>query len=253
LLSRCLGVLPQGALLSEINPAAVKLYPHFCPLYQDQNWLHLLSDEDLEKFSLVDLTIAGNFRDLISVFHLRAAAAGRHLILRDFSYIDFVGLPYNLRPPYRLSIYDALPEGMPTRAIAFIRHPIDQWISLCKHVELLPLEAALFCHSYMMFLQKTASIPIYKYETFVENPEEQMKAICRDLNLSFDSSCFELFHDFNAVTGDLTRLGEKSISLPKRQAVSEETGEAFRSCENYWQVLNEAGYCDRVEQLVSSE
>jgi hypothetical protein len=37
LLSRCIGVLPGVVLLSEINPASVKLFSQFDPLYQDEN------------------------------------------------------------------------------------------------------------------------------------------------------------------------------------------------------------------------
>jgi len=253
LLSRCLGVLPQVSLLSEINPASVKLYKHFCPLYQDQNWLHLLHDEEHARFSQVDLRDPDNFRHLIAAFDARAKERGNHLVIRDFTYIDFVGVPFNPLPPRRLTIYDALPAKEATRAVVFIRHPIDQWVSLCKHVELLPLDPAYFCDSYSAFLNSLASIPIYKYENFVRHPELQLKAICRDLSLQFEASCFEHFHDFDSVTGDLTRLGEKAISLPERGSLSEETLAAFRSCESYWDILNTAGYSDRLEQLVSQQ
>src|SRR5678815_4875851 len=127
LLSRCVGVLPGAAILSEINPGSVKLYPQFDPLYQDRTWLHLLGTSDAYYFSKKDLGLAENFRELIGVFHDCARAAARHLILRDYNYIDFVGVPFVADPPRRMMLYTASPHGTPTTSIAVMRHPIHQW------------------------------------------------------------------------------------------------------------------------------
>ena len=88
LLSRCIGVLPDVALFSEINPGAVKLFQTFDPLYQDKMWLGLLGKEDIKRFSCRDLAINENFRELFQLFYDRASAAGRHLVIRDFNYLD---------------------------------------------------------------------------------------------------------------------------------------------------------------------
>ena len=73
LLSRCIGVLPGAALLSEINPSSVKLHKDSDPLYQDRTWLHLLSAAEAEYFSKKDLGIIENFRELIGVFTIALA------------------------------------------------------------------------------------------------------------------------------------------------------------------------------------
>ena len=98
LLSRCLGVLPEVALLSEVNPASVKVNPDYDPLYQDATWLHLLTKADVERFAGMDFRDHGNFRDLMQVFHDRATAANRHLVIRDWNFVEFVGV----RTPVRL-------------------------------------------------------------------------------------------------------------------------------------------------------
>src|SRR5450432_2552455 len=77
LLSRCIGVLPGVALLSEVNPASVKLFPSFDPIYQDTTWLQLLTKEDAERCSRMDLREIESFRDLIQVFYDRATASDR--------------------------------------------------------------------------------------------------------------------------------------------------------------------------------
>ena len=120
LLSRCLGVLPGVALLSEINPASVGLFPAFDPLYQDCAWLHLLDAAEAAEFSKKDLCDIENFRQLVSVFYQRATATARRLVLRDYSYVDFVGVPYTATPPRRLLLRTALPHAVPTLSLIHI-------------------------------------------------------------------------------------------------------------------------------------
>ncbi|MGH9865363.1 MAG: hypothetical protein ACRD4H_08115 [Candidatus Acidiferrales bacterium] len=247
LLCRCLGVLPGAAILTEINPGAVKLFEHFHPLYQDAHWLHLLDNHDHKRFLEMDLTEKDNFRQLIEVFHKRAQAKGKHLILRDFSYIDFVGAPYVSQAAGQLTIYKALPPAIAKKAVAFIRHPMDQYTSLSKHTELLPeMTASVFLDAYSSFLDKIGNMSIYKYEAFVGDPDTQMRAVCKSLYLPFEPSFIERFHNFDSVTGDLTRLGETSISLPKKKTMTKPLIEEFRASAVYRRILSATGYQDRV-------
>jgi hypothetical protein len=242
LLSRCLGVTPGAAMLSEVNPAAVKLFPHFDPLYQDDQWLHLLGPADRTRFSQLDLTVPGNFRDLVARMYDRATQCGRHLILRDWNYIDYLGVPFNPQPPCRLTIYEALPE-VQTVATAFIRHPLDQWVSLCKHEELRPtLTPVIFCTGYLAFLRSLGSIPVRKYEDFLVNPEGEMRAICGDLMLPFEPAFLEKFHAYDGVTGDFTRLRETTISPPPRKPIPSSDLESFHASESYMEILRLTGY-----------
>lgn len=244
-LSRCLGVLPGVALLSEVNPAAVKLFPSFDPLYQDKNWLHLLGPADTERFSSMDLRNVEAFRELVDVLHVRASETGRHLVLRDYNFVDFVGVPFTKEPPRWLTIYAALPAGVPTRAVALIRHPVDQWSSLCKHEAIRPvLPPWAFCGAYAAFLEELGSIPVYKYEDFVARPEMQLRAICGDLALPFDPSFTERFHTFDCVTGDFTRHHEKSISPPCRNMLPPQKLDEFRSSAAFRRILRTTGYAE---------
>ena len=229
-------------MLSEVNPAAVKLFPHFDPLYQDDQWLHLLGPADRTRFSQLDLTVPGNFRDLVARMYDRATQGGRHLILRDWNYIDYLGVPFNPQPPCRLTIYEALPE-VQTVATAFIRHPLDQWVSLCKHEELRPtLTPVIFCTGYLAFLRSLGSIPVRKYEDFLVNPEGEMRAICGDLMLPFEPAFLEKFHAYDGVTGDFTRLRETTISPPPRKPIPSSDLESFHASESYMEILRLTGY-----------
>jgi len=244
-LSRCIGVLPDVALLSEINPGSVKLFPHFDPLYQDKNWLRLLGPADTGRFSQMDLGKVEAFRELIDVFHIRAIEANRHLVLRDYNFVDFVGVPFTAEPPRRLALCAALPADVPTRAVAFIRHPVDQWSSLCKHEFVgAVLTPSAFCEAYAAFLEELGSTTTYKYEDFVDRPETELRAICRDLALPFDPSFAKRFHTFDYVTGDFSRHQEQSISPPGRRMLLPQILDEFRSSAAFRRILNATGYAD---------
>jgi hypothetical protein len=245
LLSRCLGVLPKVALLSEINPASVKLFPVFDPLYQDRNWLHLLTEADAERFSQVDLLRIENFRDLIQLFYDRASAEDRHLVIRDYNYVDFIGAPFRTDPPGRLMLLSALPQRIPTASVALIRHPVDQWLSLRKHQVVNGLSPTAFCEGYETFLRELGATPVFQYEDFVANPEGQLRAICGELGLEFASSFKNRFHTYDCVTGDFTRLRDESISAPAVTFAPPEVMEEFRSSASFWWILGKTGYVDQ--------
>ncbi len=248
LLSRCLGVLPGTALLSEVNPSSLKLYPHFDPLHQNDKWLHLLTEGESERFSQMDLSVIENFRSLIDVLHDSAGRTGRHLILRDFNYIDFIGVPFSAQPPGRRTLYDALPGSLPYASVAFIRHPIDQWISLRKHPELrASLTPSIFCAGYAAFLQNLGSTRFYKYEDFVAHPEAELQAICRDLCLPFEPLALGRFHTFDSVTGDFTRLRDEAISLPSKLPIASSTLNSFRASASFPRILSATGYAECAE------
>jgi len=247
LLSRCIGVLPGVALLSELNPNAVKLFPAFDPLYQDRTWLRLLGEARADHFSKKDLGRVENFRELVEAFHDCALAASRRLVIRDYNYIDFVGVPFIEDPPRRPTLYTALPNSVPTASIVFVRHPIDQWLSLCKHAPVRDvLKPAAFCEAYAAFLRTLGPGKIYKYEDFVRNPDTELWAICNDLSIPFQASFIEKFHHFDCVTGDMTRLRDETISVPARKALLPALLEEFRSSQNFEYILQATGYAGTI-------
>lgn len=249
LLSRCIGVLPNVALFSEINPASVKLFPSFDPLYQDRNWVHLLNDSDMERFSQADLAELETFRRLIAAFYARAEETGRHLVLRDYNFIDFVGLPFCTQPSRRFVLYDGLPQHIPTMAVAFIRHPIDQWSSLCKHnIVQDVLRPAHFCDAYEQFLKSVSRMSVHKYEDFVENPESSLRAIAVDLGLEFDPSFKHQFHLFDSVTGDFSRQKETSITPPAPRVIDSRELHEFRTSGAFKRILAATGYPATVDR-----
>jgi hypothetical protein len=124
LISRCLGCMSGVLLLSEIHPLGTA---QFNPLVQAQRWYGLLSSQDL-----LDLRARGRiaFADAIELIHRRASDSGQRLVLRDWSHLDFTGVPFIAKPAYRLLTADALKGRFDLRQICTVRHPLDQWLSL---------------------------------------------------------------------------------------------------------------------------
>jgi hypothetical protein len=245
LLSRCLGVLPNVALFSEVNPLAVHLFPQFCPLYQDKNWNHLLTPAELDRFSALDLADPANFSRLVAALRKRALQQNRFLVLRDYNYAEFIGIPFFDNPPGAFRIYDALPAGMPVVAIALIRHPIAQWRSLCKRANVAAvLNPERFCSAYLAFLTQLGAKAVFQYETFVREPEAGMRRICRELRLPFDPAFIQRFHEFQNITGDFSRHHEYVIAQSGARHLSPEIIRCFRASRAYQRILSITGYQD---------
>lgn len=211
-------------------------------------WLRLLSQTDAERFSRIDLGEADTFRDMIQAFYDRASASHRHLVIRDYNYIEFVGASFTTDPPRRLMIHAALPRAIPTASVALIRRPINQWLSLRKHWQSGPVVVTprAFCVASATFLRELGTKSIFKYEEFVDNPEGQLRAICGELDLPFTPSFIEGFHQFDYVTGDLKRLRDRSISLSESKLPPRGALEEFRSSEIFRSILVKTGYSDSV-------
>lgn len=243
LLSRCLGVLPKVALFSEINPLSVNLFAPFHPLHQDREWAHVLNDQDREQLAGLDFGEASNFRRLIERLYSRCSESGRHLILRDYNFVEFVGVPFLATPPCRRDIYAALPLHVRHAAAAFLRHPVDQWASLCKHAQVASvLRPAAFVRAYAAFLDDLRGVPTFRYEDFVREPSAELRRMCAVLQLEFDPSFISKFAGFDGVTGDFTRHSEKQISLPPPKHLPEAAIEEFRTAPDFDRILALGGY-----------
>lgn len=222
LLARCLGVLPNVVVLSEINPLSVCTFKELNPLYQDRQWLHLLSDGDHERFSRLDLRQAAHFGEVIAALQKQAESRGLHLIVRDYNYADFIGVPFVPRPPLRRLLYDALPGSGERLAVGLVRHPVDQFVSLRGHVAIRRggLTAAEFARGYRAFVQDLQGTPVFRYEDLIASPQQELRRICECLQLPFDPGFQERFHTFDKVTGHRSR--QESISGPCRKSPAEE-------------------------------
>jgi hypothetical protein len=213
LISRCLGCMSGVLLLSEIHPLGTA---QFNPLVQAQRWYGLLSSQDLGT-----LKARGRigFVDAIELIHQRSLEAGQRLVIRDWSHLDFTGVPFVANPAYRLLTADALAGRFQLRQICTVRHPLDQWLSLRG---LAVVQGKLTLDSYLAgmrrFAERACEIGFLRYEDFVADPDAVMKELCRRLELKFDRHFVDRWSSYAFVTGDVggSRIGFKIGPVPRR-------------------------------------
>jgi hypothetical protein len=248
LVCKCIGCMANVVLLSEIHPfssrmASDKGEQFFDPLIQACYWHNILSPEDisgreynyLERIQLIVRECENNFKQLV---------------IRDFTQIDFMGIPGRLDPPYYLRHAQLLSAFFEVIQFALVRHPIDIWLSqitIPRYSQALSIN--YFLHGYYEYARHIQPFGFVRYEDFVENPELHMKTLCDKLQIQFDKNFLLHWSRYDKITGDLdhdrsrTAGIAKIMSLPRRP-VDDDTLSQFRANKNYWEALKLLQYND---------
>jgi hypothetical protein len=218
LISKCLGCMGGVVLLSEIHPLGTK---QFNPLIQAQRWYGLLSTQDL-----VELKARGRvaFVEAIELIRRRAEDCSQRLVIRDWSHLDFTGVPFVARPAHRLLTAEALASRYELRQVCTVRHPLDQWLSLSQLAVMQGrIDLATFLAGYRRFAEVATTIGFERYEDFTADPKAVMKALCASLQLKLDRGFSERWREYTFVTGDISgsRGGGQIRPVPRRPAAPE--------------------------------
>lgn len=197
LLSRCLASIEGNVVLSEIHP----------DYGMDEIKNQLLTNYGIE---LKSAGYKKNMQELLEY----CTKNGKQLIIRDWTFLDFTPHEINaFSPSNRFSNLHLLQEITEVRVIAFVRNPIDIWISRWY-----PNDFFKVYDNFISELVKT-EVKVIKYEDFCLKPEVVMQEICGALNLQYDRSFLD-FNKIDFIKGD-TRSNFKSlIELPNRKFIS---------------------------------
>ena len=238
LISRCLGCMSGVLLLSEIHPLGTA---QFNPLVQAQRWYGLLSSQDL-----AELRARGriSFVDAIDLIYRRAADAGQRLVIRDWSHLDFTGVPFVARPAYRLLTAEALAGRFELRQVCTVRHPLDQWLSL-RQLAVVHGKLSLdgYLAGYRRFAEQAREIGFFRYEDFAADPSAIMKELCRRLEVRFDRHFTERWSSYAFVTGDVAgSRGGTEIQPAPRRVVEPALLEQLAASPDYRASLELLGY-----------
>ena len=237
LISKCLACMDGVVLLSEIHPLGTR---QFNPIAQARQWFDLLSSDDLAR-----LVRAGSveFAAAIHLIEQRARERGRRLVLRDWSHLDFTGVPF-VAPAYRLRTAEALRTHFTLIQVCTVRHPLDQWLSLSR---LAVVQGRLglpqFLHGYRRFAEVAAGIGFHRYEDFVAAPAAVLEAMCRRLELAFDPGFATRWPDWDKITGDVgERQGRHEIRPAPRRPLPPGLLTACAANPDYRAALDLLGY-----------
>ena len=190
-LNKCLGSLPNVVMLSEVNPLGGGWGKEDADSFttvkaQAKNWYQIDLNSD-------------DFVESILELEKKCGNSGRHLVIRDWPFINFVPHEYNnWNPANRFLALEELEGKCNVIPFAFIRDSIDVWISRGA-----PNTEEVF-DSYLLYVKAILKkkIPIFKYEDFCRNPELIIKKICDYSGLEYSDS-YQNYASFENVNGDV--------------------------------------------------
>jgi hypothetical protein len=176
--------------------------------------------------------------------HARAAERGSLLVIRDWTHLDFTGVPHVPRPRYVLSLAEALAPSFDILHTATVRHPIDQWLSLQKSR---PIRAALglpaFLSGYRRFAQLCPRLGFVRFEDFADDPDRALQTLCERLALPYDAGYRQRWAGYTWITGDIGGAARRpEINRPARPPVEESLLAAFAANADYRAALDLLGY-----------
>ncbi len=177
LLSRCLGSMPDVALLSEVNP-----------LYLDSDGDRRTVVAQAADWYGIKLDAVG-FPAAVKELHEKR---GGNLIVRDWTIANFY--PYGLngrRPSYEFKVLDGL-NGC--KVFSFVRDAIDVWLSRNCDVQ--------FARYYLRYVQELLRLDcrIFRYEDLCLNPTLTLRRICKHIEVEY-RDVTETYMDYDRVTG----------------------------------------------------
>ena len=205
-LNQCLGCLPNVVIMSEVNPLGGGWGK------EGENSPTTIQAQAKEWYG-IELQHSSFAESAIEL----SEKCG-HLIIRDWSFANFVPNPTNqFNPPGRFLTVDAL-SNVPTHIFAFVRNAAEVYLSIEGVLE-------PFAYYYRKYAEYLASMQfkIFKYEDFCENPELVLKQICDHCEIPY-FPVTDSYSKFITVNGDTQNdksrgiLQNKIARLPRKAA-----------------------------------
>jgi len=194
-MSKCLAVMNDVVLLSEIHPLRYDYVFFNDPFQQFQaNYprLRYTSTQELKNI----------FYDRISWIAEKCVIEKKNLIIRDHTHSDFLMHGWSESP----SLRQFLSEKYHIKPVVTFRNPIDSYLALKANPNFETDVGSFetYCQRVIHFLDTYAGTPVFLYEDFVENPDGVLKNICAEYDIQFDPCYREKFH-LITLTGDSGR------------------------------------------------
>ena len=222
IISKSLGVQKDIVLLSEIHPLGplvrekMGVDPTFGqPIYQAQSWYKLFDEDDLDKIRGKTLS----FVDRIKFICKKIKEKNKNLIIRDWSFVDFLGEPY-IKPTKKNALLEILSNHFKIKSIYVIRDPLQNYLSCCNRLTffLQHYSFDLFLDGYNSYLKNISKDNSIIFEKFIKKPENGLKKISSILNFNFDEKNLEKLNNLNGlkITGDIQANNSKVIRTVKK-------------------------------------
>ena len=223
IISKCLGAQKDVVLLSEIHPKGTEIWEKMKkplligdPIFQAQKWNNLFDQKDYEKIDSTNL----NFLEKIELIHEKTEEKNKKLILRDWAFIDFFGIPY-AEPTLKNSILDELNKKFNILNFYILRHPLELYISCFNSFSFFKdnYKFDFFIKGYEKYLQFAKKSKIFKFEDFIENTDVTLTNMCKILDINFDNDYLSKLKYIN-ISGDKKAISSTKIEKKENIAQS---------------------------------
>lgn len=233
LITKCLACSPNIQVLSELDPLSTKAPG--AGLYNPTDLIQLLENSNRSVSMNDKLTL---FLASFDTLYTSSLRKGLRLLIRDHTHSHFC---VGNQLPERPTLGDIFAGRFPTLSAVTIRHPLDSWLSLKNNdwIEFNPATPEEYAKRYLAFLEKYAGTPLFKYENFVESPDETLAELCRELDFPYPPDYRELFgaHRFS---GDSGRRGSV-ISPRQRRSLDDNALETAKASKSF------VSLCEKLE------
>ena len=222
IISKCIAVMPNVVLLSEVNPASelpITSTVRFAPT----DMIQLAKQSGIPSFDDLRIKL---FRAEIAEVIKHTRNLGGRLVLRVHSHSDYLVGDIASQPNY---VKNSLDGRHPLVSVMTVRHPIDSYLSLVQNnwIHFNPQTFDEYCRRYLVYLDHNQNDPLFKYEDFIYDPKQEIKSICKALSLPFNEDFMDLF-ELIKLTGESGRASNKISVRSKRK----DDGSLLRSARN---------------------
>lgn len=240
LISRCLASMQGVVLLSEIHPAGAAVhYPLYDPLDQARRWYALFDEAEATKLGR---TRPERFAAVIGMIGERCRAQGLALVIRDWSHLDFVGVPYRRETGDVFETVEALAPHFALRRFATVRHPVAQWLSLKRLQGTTDLTLERYLAGCRAFAEAAVAVGFVRYEDFTRAPGAVLAEIAQALDLAYDPGFIERWSSYRHMTGDTPALDETAIAPWKPRPLPPGLAGRFAASDDYRRTIDLLGY-----------
>ncbi len=237
LFAKCLAVMPNVTLLSEIDPLSTMMLPRsgdrlFAPtdiIYGARSALRPVDTATVERV----------FTASAEALHQALCETGQRLVLRDHAHSQFcTEVDFTQRPTLR----EMLSSRQQPLSVVTVRHPLDSFLSLRLNGwdQFSPFTLEEYARRYAAFLARYDRVRLWRYEDFIEDPNGVLQDICAALNLPFMAQA-EDFLSIVSLSGDSGRTANR-IGRRSRHQVPEEILDAIAHSTAYADLCTSLGY-----------
>ena len=235
LISKCLACMEDVVLLGEVHPLHASLYN---PVSMAAQWFGLFDDRELRELSSNPLS----FLKAVQLINGKVEQQGKKLVLRDWSHLDYIAVPFLPQAGCRPLLYETLAQDFNVIRVATVRHPIPQWISLNRLAVISgKVTIEQYLHGYLKFAEVARETGFVRYEDFTLFPDESLQKMTSSLQLQYDPEYKTKWMYYRNVTGDSDQWRQE-IRPWQKPSVEASLLRLFWQNRNYRASLDILGY-----------